>query len=58
MYYPGSTTHDENDRKLEEILKRLSENFEDFMKLHKHESANRIPLIIIQYKFGSRIIMH
>jgi flagellin-specific chaperone FliS len=29
--------YDENDRKLEETLKKLPENFDDFMKRHKHE---------------------
>jgi len=29
--------YDENDRKLEEISKRLPINFDDIIKLHKHE---------------------
>jgi flagellin-specific chaperone FliS len=29
--------YDENDRKLEETLKRLPKNFNDFMKRHKQE---------------------
>jgi hypothetical protein len=33
----GNYRYDENDRKLEQTLKRLPENFDDFMKGHKQE---------------------